>query len=553
MARVTKASPDGEAVQTSALGVGWTLAGAPVGAPLSPEEARAAGAEFWFDLAAADLACDFFPTFLVHLEGPKAGKPFELEGWQSRDIIRPLFGWKRIDGTRRYRIAYIEIPRKNGKTTLAAGIALLLTFTDREAGAQVYSAAADKDQAAIVFNAAVEMRNQHPELRRRSMAYRRALVVPQWGASFKPLSSDARRKHGFNVHGFIFDEFHVQEDRELYDVLHTATGARAQPLEIIITTAGYDRKSICWTMHDYALKVRDGIIVDSTFLGVIYAAEEGDDWRHPATWEKANPNLGISVRRDYLAAECEKAKQLPSYENTFKRLHLNVWTEQASRWIPTETWDLIDEVVDAEDLEGMTCAGGLDLSSVSDLSALVLDFEREDGAHVWLPFFWMPRENVELRVRRDRVPYDQWVRQGLIKATDGNVVDYRVIRADMNAIAERFHVREVAFDRWNSQSLVTDLQDDGFKMVAFGQGFASMSAPTKEFEKLVLGRRLVHSKHPVLRWMLSNVTVRQDPAGNVKPDKEKSGEKIDGIVAGIMALARNIIGDKTPKPGFAEI
>lgn len=509
--------------------------------------------DFWFDQEAADLACDFFPRYLVHLEGPKAGQPFELEAWQSEHIIRPLFGWKRPDGTRRYRVAYIEIPRKNGKTTLAAGIALKLTFADHEPGAQVYAAAADKDQAAIVFNAAKAMRDANHELRRRSLAYRRALTVPVWGSSFKPLSAEAANKHGLNSHGFIFDEFHVQEDRELYDVLHTSTGARAQPLEVIITTAGYDRHSICWQMHDYALKVRDGVIEDSTFLGVIYAAGDDDDWRDPATWEKANPNLGISVRRDYLAAECEKAKQLPSYENAFKRLHLNIWTEQASRWIATETWDKCDEVVRADDLEGMTCAGGLDLSSVSDLSALVLDFEREDGAHVWLPFFWMPRNNIELRVKRDRVPYDQWVRQGLIKATDGDVVDYRQIRADMNALAEKYHLREVAFDRWNSQSLVTDLQDDGFTMVAFGQGFASMSAPTKEFEKLVLGRKLVHSKHPVLRWMISNATVRQDPAGNVKPDKERSGEKIDGIVAGIMALARNIVGDKAPKPGFAEI
>lgn len=545
----------GEArVQTSALAaVVWTADGVPAGAPLSPAEARAAGAEFWFDRAAADLACEFFPRFLVHLEGPLAGQAFELETWQRDDIVRPVFGWKRLDGTRRYRVVYIEIPRKNGKTTLAAGIALLLTFADKEPGAQVYSAAADKDQAKIVFNAAVSMRNSNLELRRRSLAYKLALTVPVWGASFKPLSSEARRKHGLNVHGFVFDEFHVQEDRELYDVLHTGTGARAQPLEVIITTAGYDRHTICWEMHEYALKVRDGVIVDSTFLGVIYAAEESDDWKDPKTWSKANPNLGVSIRHDYLERECEKAKQLPAYENTFKRLHLNLWTEQASRWVPLEAWDACSEVVAAEDLDGMTCAGGLDLSSVSDLSALVLDFVREDGAHIWLPYFWMPKDNVELRVKRDRVPYDQWIRQGLIKATEGNVVDYRVIRADMNAIAERFHIREVAFDRWNSQSLVTDLQDDGFTMVAFGQGFASMSAPTKELEKLILGKKLVHSGHPVLRWMLSNVAVVQDPAGNMKPDKAKSGEKIDGIVAGVMGLARNIVGDKQPKPGFAEL
>lgn len=549
MSRKRKDEAPAAPVQTSAL---WNLEGVPAGAPLSIAEAVATGQKYWFDRAAADLACDFFPTYLVHLEGPLAGKPFELEAWQRNDIVRPIFGWKRLDGTRRYRIVYIEIPRKNGKTTLAAGIALLLTFADKERGAQVYSAASDKDQAAIVFDAAVAMRGTNAELRRRSIAFKKALVVPSWGSSFKPLSTVAKSKHGFNVHGFVFDEFHVQPDRELYDVLHTGTGARAQPLEVIITTAGYDRHSICWEMHDHAVKVAEGL-EDDAFLGVIYAAGEKDDWKDPATWRKANPNLGISVRLDYIERECVKAQQIAGYENTFKRLHLNLWTEQVSRWIATETWDACSEVVEEDLLEGMTCAGGLDLSSVSDLTAFVLDFEREDGAHIWVPRFWMPKDNIALRVKRDRVPYDLWVRQGLIKATEGNVVDYRVVRADMNALSERFHIREVAFDRWNSQSLVTELQEDGFTMVAFGQGFASMSAPTKEFEKLVLGKKLIHSGHPVLRWMLSNVAVQQDPAGNLKPDKEKSGEKIDGIVAGVMGLARNIVGDKTPKPGFAEL
>jgi phage terminase large subunit-like protein len=544
---------EASAVQTSARVAGWTNDGVPAGAPLSPAEAQAVGAKYWFDRDAADMACDFFPRFCVHLEGKLAGEPFELEAWQRNDIIRPLFGWKRPDGTRRYRILYLEVPRKNGKTTLAAGIALLLTFADKEAGAQIYSAASDKDQAAIVFEAAVAMRNANLELRRRSLAYKKALVVPTWGASFKPLSTVANSKHGFNVHGFVFDEFHVQPDRDLYDVLHTGTGARLQPLEVIITTAGSNRHSICWELHEHALKVQQGILEDDAFLGVIYAAGERDDWRDPATWRKANPNLGVSIQLDYIERECVKAQQTPAYENTFKRLHLNIWTEQVSRWIAVETWDACDELVGEEHLEGMTCAGGLDLSSVSDLSALVLDFVREDGAHIWVPRFWMPKENIALRVKRDRVPYDVWERAGLIKATEGNVVDYRVIRADLNALAERFHIREIAFDRWNSQSLVTDLQDDGFVMVAFGQGFASMSAPTKELEKLILGKKLIHSRNPVLRWMLSNVAVQQDPAGNNKPDKEKSGEKIDGIVAGIMGLARNIVGDKETKPGFAEL
>ncbi len=520
----------------------------------SPSAESADRAAFYFDEAAADLACAFFDRYLVHIEGERAGQPFALEDWQRNDIIRPMFGWKRVhDGLRRYRIVYVEIPRKNGKSTLAAGIALALTFIDKEHGAQVFSAAADRDQASVVFNAAMSMRNANAELRNRSLAYKRSLVVPAWASSYRVLSSDAGSKHGLNAHGIIFDELHVQRDRDLYDTLHTSTGSRRQPLEVLLTTAGYDKHSMCWDMHQHARQVIGGQIQDDSFLGVIYAAGAEDDWTQPATWYKANPNLGVSISVDYLTKECERARQMPAYENTFKRLHLNLWTEQSSRWLAIESWDACDEVVDEEDLDGMECCGGLDLSSVSDLTALLLDFKREDGKHVWLARFWMPRDNIKLRVTRDRVPYDQWVKNGLIKATEGNVVDYDVVRNDINALAERFHIKEIAIDRWNATQITTQLQGDGFTVIAFGQGFASMSAPTKELEKLVLGKQLVHNAHPVLRWMASNVAVTQDPAGNLKPAKDKSGEKIDGIVAGVMALARSIGGEKETIPGFAEL
>lgn len=501
--------------------------------------------EYRYDAGQAGLAVEFFHRFLRHNQGELAGRPFRLERWQASTTIEPLFGWMKRTAAgwvRKYRLVWKEVPRKNGKSTEAAGVALKLTFADGEMGAQVYSTAADREQASVVFAEASRMRANHDELRRRSLQYARALVVPALGASYKVLSADAGTKHGLNAHGIINDELHAHRTRDLYDVMHTSMGARVQPVEFNITTAGYDRRSIAFELHDYAGKVRDGIVHDDQFLPVIYAADENDDWTAPATWAKANPNLGVSISLDYLRKECERAQAVPGYENTFKRLHLNLWTEQASRWLPMDAWDACagDAAPAAllEQLKGRRAYGGLDLSSTSDLTAYVLDVPLDAGRHAWIARFWMPADNVRKRVERDRVPYDLWVRQGWIKATEGNVVDYDVVRADINALHEHLQTMEIAIDRWNATQLATQLGGDGFTVVQFGQGFASMSAPAKELEKLVLGRLLVHGGNPVLRWMASNVAVRQDPAGNLKPDKEKSGEKIDGIVAGIMGLAR---------------
>lgn len=506
--------------------------------------------QYRFDVAAADLACEFFPRFLRHGKGELAGRPFHLEQWQASRVVRPLFGWKvlieddqgRKFWRRKYRCVWDEIPRKNGKSTKAAGIGLKLTFADQEPGAEVYSTAADRDQAALVFNEARRMRDQDVELRRRSLAYKRAIVVPAMNATYQVLSADAATKHGLNAHGIINDEVHAHKSRELYDTMHTSQGARRQPVEFNITTAGYDRHSIAWELHDYAVKVGAGIVQDDEFLPVIYAADLEDDWTDPAVWAKANPNLGVSVSLDYLRKECERAQSVPGYENTFKRLHLNVWTEQASRWLPMDAWDACDGGTGPQELErsvaGQVAFCGLDLSSTSDLTAFLADIPLDGGRHAWIARFWMPSDNIRKRVERDRVPYDVWVREGWIKATDGNVVDYDVVRADINALAEKLQLREIAIDRWNATQISTQLMGDGFEVIQFGQGFASMSAPSKELEKLVLGKLLVHGGHPVLRWMASNVAVQQDAAGNLKPAKDKSGEKIDGIVAGIMGLAR---------------
>lgn len=491
--------------------------------------------DYWFDEAAAQRAVDFFAKCLTHGKGEWAGQPLELSPWQQDEIIRPLFGWKRKDGTRRYRTTFIQIPRKAGKSTLAAGIALYLLYADNEPGAEIYSAAADREQARIVFDMAKGMIDASEPLRQRATAYKQSVVIPATASSYKVLSSDAHTKHGFSAHGIVIDEVHALPNRELWDVLTTSTGARRQPLTVAITTAGYDRHSLCYELYDYACKVRDGIIEDDAFLPVVYEAGKEDDWTDPATWRKAHPGLGVSVKEEYFAAECAKARQLPGYENTFKRLLLNIWTEQDTRWLSMEAWDKCG--ADLPELAGSVCYAGLDLSTTTDISALVLAFH-EGGKVCLLPFFFVPEEGVRKRSDRDRVPYDQWIKAGHIIATPGAVIDYDFIRAKIHELAEQYQIKEIAIDRWNAAQLSTQLTGDGFEMVGFGQGFASMSSPTKELEKLILAGGLNHGNNPVLRWMASNVATEQDAAGNLKPSKKKSTERIDGIVGAIMAIGR---------------
>lgn len=498
--------------------------------------------DFYFDEKSAQIACNFFEKLLRHSKGEWAGKPFALLEWQKRDIIRPLFGWKRkSDGTRRYRTAYIEIPRKNGKSTISAGIALCLLYADGEPAAEVYSAAADRDQASIVFEEAKRMVEASPELKKRSNVWKRSIFVGESLSSYKVLSADAPTKHGLNAHGIIFDELHAQPDRELWDVLTTSTGARRQPLTVAITTAGFDRNSVCYEQHEYGRQVLAGVIDDPTFFAYIAAADDKDDWTASATWSKANPSLGQTVKLEYLEQECRKAMNSPAYQNTFRRLHLNQWTQQETRWLDLQAWDKCGAPFDPKLLEGAQCYGGLDLASSSDIAAFVLDFPNEAGEdemHTLLPFFWIPSENLIERARKDRVPYDAWARAGLIRTTPGNVIDYGHIVRDIEALAEIYNIREIAFDRWGAFQVSQQLEGAGLTMVGFGQGFQSMSGPTKELLRLVLDGKVRHGGNAVLRWMADNVVVSSDPSGNVKPNKQKSREKIDGIVAGIMALDR---------------
>jgi phage terminase large subunit-like protein len=498
-----------------------------------------------FDNEAASTACEFFGECLQHVKGKLAGEPFVLEPWQAA-IIANLFGWKRADGTRRYREGFVYVPRKNGKSLLASGICNYMLFCDGEPGAEIYAAAAERDQAALVFNVSKHQVLREPTLSSVAKVYQKSITIEDTASSFKALSADASTKHGYNAHCVIVDELHAQKNRELVDVLETSTASRKQPLVLHITTADFVRESIFNEKLDYARKVRDGIIRDASFLPVIYEASRDDDWTDPDVWKKANPNFGISVSEEYLRRECQRAQDSPTYENTFKRLHLNIQTEQDIRWLQMERWDSCDGSVNYTELMGRTCYGGLDLSSTSDVTALALVFPGEDGIYDILPFFWIPEEGAAKRERRDRVPYQTWAAQGFLTLTPGNVVDYSMIRQKVNEIGGIYRIAEIAVDPWNAQQITTELAGDGLEMVVFQNSYANMNAPTKELEKLVISGNVRHGGHPVLRWMASNVTVDIDGAGNLKPSKKRSTEKIDGIVAVIMAFGRVIVGAGGP-------
>lgn len=483
-----------------------------------------------------------FINSLKHTKGVWYGKNFELLPWQDK-IVRDLFGTLKPNGYRQYNTAYIEIPKKQGKSELAAAVALYLTCGDGEYGAEVYGCAADRQQASIVFDVAVEMINQCPALKRRCkiLASQKRIVYLPLKSFYQVLSAESYTKHGLNVHGVIFDELHAQPNRALYDVMLTGSGdARKQPLYFLITTAGTDRNSICWEVHQKAEDILNGKKIDNSFYPVIYGLEDGADWTDEKNWYKANPSLDITVDIDKLRQAFNSAKENPAEENLFRQLRLNQWVKQSVRWMPMDKWNLCSFNVDRERLKGRRCYGGLDLSSTTDITAFVLVFppEDEDGKYEILPFFWLPEETLDLRVRRDHVPYDVWEKKGLIMTTEGNVVHYGFIEKFIENLGTLYDIKEIAYDRWGAVQMVQNLEGMGFTIIPFGQGYKDMSPATKELMKLVLEKKIAHRGNEVLAWMMDNVYVKTDPAGNIKPDKEKSTEKIDGAVALIMALDR---------------
>jgi phage terminase large subunit-like protein len=435
------------------------------------------------------------------------------------------------------------VPTHNSE--LAAGVALYLACGDGEWGAEVYGCASDRQQASIVFDVAVEMVDQCPALKKRikPIMSQKRLVYKPTNSFYQVLSSEAFTKHGLNVHGVIFDEIHSQPNRELFDVMTKGSGdARMQPLYFLITTSGTDRNSICFEQHQKAVDILEGRKIDSTFYPVIYGLKDDEDWSLEDNWYKVNPSLGHTIDIEKVRNSYNSAKENPAEENLFRQLRLNQWVKQSVRWMPMHVWDKCNFDVEPEKLIGRECYGGLDLSSTTDLTAFVLVFPPidEDDKYQVMSFFWMPEDNIGLRVRRDHVPYDVWEKQGYIKTTAGNVVHYGFIENFIEELGTKYNIKEIAFDRWGAVQMTQNLEGMGFTVVPFGQGFKDMSPPTKELMKLTLEEKIAHSGHPVLRWCMDNIFVRTDPAGNIKPDKEKSTEKIDGAVALIMALDRAI-------------
>lgn len=496
-----------------------------------------------YDKAKADRAVTFINN-LSHTKGKWAGKRFDLLPWQEQ-IVRDLFGIVKEDGNRQFLTAYIEIPKKNGKSELAAAIALYLLYADNEASAEVYGAACDRNQASIVFDVAKQMVQMSRPLEKRSkiMGATKRIVNYSNAGFYQVLSAETGTKHGLNVSGLVFDEIHAQPNRHLYDVLTKGSGdAREQPLFFIITTAGTDRNSICYELHTKALDILNGRKKDTSFYPVVYGLSDEDDWNDEANWLKANPSLGHTIGIDRVREAYQQALDNPAEENVFKQLRLNMWTSSSVAWIPEHVYAKGNDPIQNESLKGRSCYAGLDLSSTSDITAFVLVFPPrfEEENYIVLPFFWLPEDTLELRCRRDHVLYDVWERQGYIKTTEGNVVHYGFIEKFIEDLSEIYHIKEIAYDRWNATQMVQNLEGMGLTMVPFGQGYKDMSPPSKELYKLMMEGKIQHGGHPVLKWMGQNVVMRQDPAGNIKPDKEKSVEKIDGIVALIMGLDRCI-------------
>lgn len=500
-----------------------------------------------FDEQKAQRAVTFINQ-LKHTKGVWHGEPFDLLPWQD-EIVRDIFGTVKEDGYRQYNTAYVEVPKKNGKSEIAAALALYLTCGDGEWGAEVYGCAADRQQASIVFDVAVDMVEQNPALRKRikPILSQKRLVYMPTGSFYQVLSAEAFTKHGLNVHGVIFDELHAQPNRQLHDVMTKGSGdARKQPLFFLITTAGNDRNSIGYEVHQKAEDLLRGKKHDPSFYPVIYGIPDDADWSDEANWYKANPSLGHTIDVEKVRTAFLSAKENPAEENLFRQLRLNQWVKQSIRWMPMETWAKCAVEVDPEKLKGRPCFGGLDLSSSTDITAFVLVFPPVPGDDMYyiMPFFWIPEENMALRVRRDHVPYDVWEQQGFLHTTEGNVIHYGFIEAFIEELGTKYNIKEIAFDRWGAVQMVQNLEGAGFTVVPFGQGYKDMSPPTKELMKLALEERLAHGGHPALSWMMDNIHIRTDPAGNIKPDKERSTEKIDGAVATIMALDRAIRNEK---------
>lgn len=562
-----------------------------------------------FDRAAGERACMFFEKFLRHWQGQAAGQPFRLAPWQREGIVMPLFGWKRADGTRRFRTAHIEVPRKQGKSTMAAGFALLLLVADGEPGASVVSAAADKEQAREVFRCATQMVAQSPELQAYLTVYRNSIAFKSKGACYQVISADAHTKHGRNDSGVVIDELHAQPNSDLYSVLTSGVMARRQPLTIQITTAGNDMHGLCREQHEYGRKVLSGEIVDDSFFAFFRGADDTDTWytletmikanpglglddwlvcadpqkhKHQITgpvslrpdiqqeifggqppgdlagyvdrltqWSRRNPGIGESVRLDALLVTLTRAVNSPMAEAQYNWLHLNRWMRSEARWLKIEQWDqCCDPDLDIDALASRPCYGGLDLATRRDINAFVLAWPPAPGwagpyADKWVlaQWFWVPHETAAEREKEARVPYGEWHKAGELLYTDGAAADQDRILSDILDVCKRFDVQQIGYDQWSAHRIVTKMTAIGFVMVEIPQIPKHLSEPSKLLEAALVSNQVVHDANRVMRWMAGNVIVTSDVNENIRPDKRKSSEKIDGIVAAIMAVERGMKSD----------
>lgn len=511
----------------------------------TPEPRLVPGAKF--DPERVDRVLTAF-GHLRHTQGEWAGRPLRPDPWQIAYFLAPVFGWVKRNSRKQWvriiRSAYVDVPRKNGKTTMAGGCATYLMAADGESGAQVLAAAASKTQAGYCFEPVKQIAMRSPALKPHIRPLAGKLIHERSGSYFMAVSALAELLHGANVHGAVVDELHVHKSGDLLEAIETGTGSRSQPLVLIITTADAMKPG---TVYDQRRKLIEDLaketISDPTMYGVVFAADEADDPFAEETWRKANPGYGVSPTKEFMESAATKAKNSPADLASFLRLHLGVRTKQETKLIRLEDWDENASMVDESQLAQARCYGGLDLASVSDLTALCWVFPRGDGTFNAVWRHWLPEEAVETLSKRTAGEADVWVRSGLIRTTPGNVVDYDFIRSQIHADAEAFDVVEVAYDPWNSSQIVTDLVGDGLEMVPMRQGFVSMSPPLKELHRLVLAGTAEapvfrHGGDPMMRWQIDNLAVAMDAAGNVKPDKSKAAEKIDGVVAAVMALDR---------------
>ncbi len=506
----------------------------------------------------ADRAVRFINEHCRHTKGKFAGQLFNLRPWQEVDI-REIFGRVNEDGTRQIRTVYKEIPKKNGKSEECAALGNLLLFADDEPSAEIYIAAADRDQASIIFNVAAAMVRADPDLLAAAggpsgiINSSKRIVSPDWESYLRAVSAEVGGKHGFNSHGVIFDEIHAQKDRRLWEVMTFGAGdAREQPLTVGITTSGIPGESpVAEELHEYSDQILRGIIPpDPTFYPVMYAAPENAPWDEEEVWRACNPALGDFLNLEAVRTSCERAKRMPSEQNSFRRLRLNQWVKQETRFIPMEAWDACDGLVDLREMKGLPCYAGLDLSTKLDITALALVFLDGNGIFHLVPYFWIPSENIRDRPNIEADKYRQWMNQGYLTVTEGNVIDFKAVRDKLREIRKAgFRIRELAFDPMFATQLAQDLQEDGLTVIEVRQGFRQMSEATIELQSALIDGKVRHGGHPMLRWMADCMTVKQDANGavkTVKPDRLKHRKRIDGIVAAIMGMSRAILHiDKT--------